>query len=122
MVYAVIISVACVQIGKAFHHRNPLMASTGNALAWAQFLAAILDAKESMKDMALEFLFWIYLINAILLINHEIDSAFWREWELFKLPGGTSGFLALHFPILFLVLYGLVSIERPFRNIPRHAV
>jgi hypothetical protein len=62
--------------------------------------------------MAFEFLFWIYLINAILLINHEIDSAYWREWELFKLPGGISGFLALHFPILFLILYGLVCVER----------
>ena len=65
-----------------------------------------------MMNMTFEFLFWIYLINAILLINHEIDSAFWREWELFKLPGGIGGFLAMHFPILFLILYGLVCIER----------
>lgn len=55
-------------------------------------------------------LFWIYLLNAILLINHEIDSAYWNEWELFRLPGGISGFLLLHFPILFLVLYGLVLV------------
>jgi len=49
--------------------------------------------------MGLKVLFWLYLINAILLINHEIDSAFWKEWELFKLPGGIGGFLILHFPI-----------------------
>jgi hypothetical protein len=55
-------------------------------------------------------LFWIYLLNAILLINHEIDSAYWQEWELFHLPGGITGFLLLHFPILFLVLYGLVLV------------
>jgi hypothetical protein len=30
--------------------------------------------------MAFKILFWIYLINAILLINHEIDSAYWKEW------------------------------------------
>jgi hypothetical protein len=53
-------------------------------------------------------LFWIYLINSVLLINHEIDSAYWREWELFKVPGEIAGFLILHFPLLFLVLYGLV--------------
>ena len=62
--------------------------------------------------MSLKVLFWLYLINAILLINHEIDSAFWKEWELFKLPGGIGGFLILHFPILFLILYGLVLVYR----------
>jgi membrane protein CcdC involved in cytochrome C biogenesis len=55
-------------------------------------------------------LFWIYLINAVLLINHEIDSAYWKEWKLFGLPGEITGFLTLHFPLLFLVLYGLVLI------------
>jgi len=57
-----------------------------------------------------QFLFWLYLINAVFLINHEIDSAYWREWELFRLPGGISGFLIIHFPMLFLVLYGLVLV------------
>lgn len=60
--------------------------------------------------MASTVLFWLYLINAILLIIHEIDSAFWKEWELFKLPGGISGFLIMHFPLLFLILYGLVLV------------
>ena len=62
--------------------------------------------------MAFEILFWIYLINAILLISHEIDSAYWKEWELFNLPGGIGGFLLLHFPLLFLILYGLVCLDR----------
>jgi hypothetical protein len=61
-------------------------------------------------DPVAETLFWVYLINAILLINHEIDSAFWKEWDLFHLPGGISGFLLLHFPILFLILYGLILV------------
>ena len=47
-----------------------------------------------------------------MLINHEIDSAYWKEWELFKLPGGINGFLIIHFPLLFLVLYGLVLVSR----------
>jgi len=58
----------------------------------------------------MQILFWLYLINSILLINHEIDSAYWQEWELFKLPGGIGGFLILHFPILFFILYGLVLV------------
>ena len=49
-------------------------------------------------------LLWLYLTNAVLLINHEIDSAYWKEWELFRLPGGIAGFLLLHSPLLhFLV-------------------
>lgn len=57
-----------------------------------------------------DILFWIYLVNSVLLINHEIDSAYWKEWDLFKLPGGISGFLLIHIPILFFVLYGLVLV------------
>jgi hypothetical protein len=60
--------------------------------------------------MASKILLWLYLTNAILLIIHEIDSAFWKEWELFKLPGGIGGFLIMHFPLLFLILYGLVLV------------
>ena len=57
-----------------------------------------------MKDI----LFWLYLVNSVLLINHEIESAYWHEWKLLKLPGDITGFLIVHFPLLFLVLYGLV--------------
>ena len=59
-----------------------------------------------------EFLFWIYLVNSVLLINHEIDSAYWKEWDLFGLPGGIAGFLILHLPLLFLILYGLALVSQ----------
>ncbi|UCE14257.1 MAG: hypothetical protein JSV04_03535 [Candidatus Heimdallarchaeota archaeon] len=59
-----------------------------------------------------EFLFWIYLINAIFLTIHEIESAYWQEWKMFKLKGGITGFLILHFPVLFLFLYGLVLVSQ----------
>ena len=49
---------------------------------------------------------WVYLANAVLLILHEIDSAYWREWELFRIPGGIALFLALHVPLLSVVLLG----------------
>jgi hypothetical protein len=57
-------------------------------------------------------LLWLYITNATLLITHEIDSAFWKEWELFRLPGGISGFLLLHLPMIFFILLGLVWILR----------
>jgi len=58
-----------------------------------------------------DLLFWLYLINAVLLICHEIDSAYWKEWEMFKLPGGEGFFVLLHFPLVFVVLYGLVLLR-----------
>jgi hypothetical protein len=57
-----------------------------------------------------EILFWLYLTNAVLLIVHEMDSVYWKEWDLFGLGGGGTGFLALHLPLLFLGLYGLVLV------------
>lgn len=57
-------------------------------------------------------LFWLYMINATLLINHEIDSAYWKEWELFRLPGGPGGFIIIHLPLVFLILLGGVWVSR----------
>jgi hypothetical protein len=57
-----------------------------------------------------EVVFWLYLVNSVLLIDHEIDSAYWKEWDLFKLPGGITGFLIIHLPLVFLVLYGLILV------------
>lgn len=64
--------------------------------------------------MNYEFLFWIYLFNAVILIVHEIDSAYWQEWKLMtpKDDNGINGFLLLHIPMIFLILYGLVLISK----------
>ncbi len=60
-----------------------------------------------MKIIAL-----FYILNATLLILHEIESAFEKEWEILKLPGKITGFLILHIPIIFLFFYGLLEIEK----------
>ena len=57
-------------------------------------------------------LFWLYFCNTVLLIVHEIDSAYWKEWELFHLPGGIAGFLILHIPMLAIILYGLIEVRQ----------
>jgi len=59
-----------------------------------------------------DLLLWLYLANSVLLINHKIDSAYWKEWELFKLPGGITGFLLIHFPLLLIILGGLILVSR----------
>jgi hypothetical protein len=53
-----------------------------------------------------------YVINSTLLIVHEIDSAYQEEWVLFKIPGGINFFLLLHVPLVLLILYGLLELER----------
>ncbi|MBI4774503.1 MAG: hypothetical protein HY788_10045 [Deltaproteobacteria bacterium] len=97
---------------------QPILAAGYNAgtlQPWCEdrfktFLRSLFGADE--ESLMAEFLFWLYLINAVLLINHEIDSAYWKEWELFGLPGGEAGFLLMHFPLLLFILYGLVLVSR----------
>jgi hypothetical protein len=56
-------------------------------------------------------LVWLYLINTVLLIVHEIDSAYWHEWKLFKLPGEITGFLLIHIPLVLIILWGLLELS-----------
>jgi hypothetical protein len=48
----------------------------------------------------------VYMVNLALLITHEIDSAYWQEWNLFGLPGGIQLFLILNLILLLIALYG----------------
>lgn len=54
----------------------------------------------------------IYIVNTSLLLLHEIESAYEKEWEILNLPGNISGFLMLHIPILLILLFGLIEIEK----------
>ena len=65
-----------------------------------------------------DILLWIYLFNAILIIMHEIDSGYWKEWELFRMKGGITFFLLLYIPLLFVVLYGLTDKKNGFGKNP----
>ncbi len=47
-----------------------------------------------------------YALAAALLGAHEVDSGFWREWELLRMPGGPDLFVALHVGLFLLVLWG----------------
>lgn len=58
----------------------------------------------------------LYLINAALLITHEIDSGYWTEWELLHLPGGIQFFLILNLGLVLLVLYGLATLVQQKRS------
>ncbi len=49
----------------------------------------------------------VYLLNLALLATHEIDSAYWKEWELLGLPGEIQTFLVLNFVVLLVAFVGL---------------
>ena len=53
-----------------------------------------------------------YILNSTLLLLHEIESAYEKEWEIRKLPGKITGFLFLHIPIILIIFYGLLEIEK----------
>jgi len=57
-------------------------------------------------------LFWIYLVNATIIIVHELDSVYWKEWALFNMPGGIQFFLLIHFPLIGAILYGLILVHQ----------
>ena len=59
-----------------------------------------------------EVLLWIYILNATLETVHEIDSAYWKEWQLFKLPGGIAFFLGLHIILVFKIIAGRIWLGR----------
>ncbi len=56
-----------------------------------------------------------YILNATLLLLHEIESAYEKEWEILKLPGKITAFLVLHIPIILILFYGILEIENDSR-------
>lgn len=53
-----------------------------------------------------------YILNATLLLLHEIESAYEKEWEILIIPGRITFFLILHIPIILVIFYGLLEIEK----------
>lgn len=54
----------------------------------------------------------LFILNATILLLHEIESSYEREWEMLHLPGKIEGFLLLHIPIILLFFFGVLEINR----------
>ncbi|WP_428806921.1 DUF6713 family protein [Vibrio lamellibrachiae] len=63
-----------------------------------------------------------YLATMSLLILHQIDAAYWKEWEMFYLPGGIQGFLFFNLLILPILLIGYKSIIISGENSVRYSM
>ena len=63
----------------------------------------------------MDLLFWTYLINATILIIHEMDSAYWQEWKLIypNDQNSINGFLILHIPMIIAILLGWYVLNEP---------
>ncbi|AZZ91427.1 hypothetical protein EUZ85_12050 [Hahella sp. KA22] len=59
-----------------------------------------------------------YLTTLCLLIFHQIDAAYWKEWEMFQLPGGVQGYLIFNMLALPALLYGYRQGLLKKRNAP----
>lgn len=53
---------------------------------------------------------WSYLVTLSLLIVHQIDAAYWHEWDMFLVPGGIQFFDIFNLMIIPLLLLGLRAV------------
>jgi hypothetical protein len=52
----------------------------------------------------------VYIVTLSLLITHQIDAAYWREWEMFLVPGGVQFFDIFNLAIVPVLLVGFKSV------------
>lgn len=52
----------------------------------------------------------LFLLNSTVLLTHQIDAAYWHEWNLFHLPGGNQLNLILNLPIIALLLLAFLQV------------
>jgi hypothetical protein len=64
----------------------------------------------------------LYILTATLLVAHQIDSAYWREWRLFGIPGGIQVFVLLNVVLILPFLVGLTRVAKEARGGPVFAL
>ncbi|MFF8818411.1 DUF6713 family protein [Leucobacter sp. NPDC015123] len=57
------------------------------------------------RDMPLA-IYRCYETSFLALIIHQIDAAYWQEWDMFGVPGGVQGFLVLNALAVGAILFG----------------
>ena len=55
-------------------------------------------------------------LNLAILATHQVDAAFWHEWEVFGVPGGIHFFLVFNVIAVFALALGLVTIAAQRRG------
>lgn len=57
-----------------------------------------------------------YLTTLSLLIFHQIDAAYWQEWQMFHLPGGIQGYLVFNIAVLPFLLIGYANVIKGHKS------
>ncbi len=52
----------------------------------------------------------LYVLNFSLLATHQVDAAYWHEWDVFGVPGGLPFFLVFNLVAVALLAVGLGSV------------
>jgi hypothetical protein len=52
----------------------------------------------------------IVILNIALVFTHQVDAAFWHEWDMFGLPGGIQLFNIFNLVIFVVVLACFVQV------------
>ena len=58
----------------------------------------------------------LYVMNVALLTTHQADAAYWREWDVFGVPGGLPFFLAFNVGAVLVLAAGLVRVAEGTRS------
>lgn len=58
----------------------------------------------------------VIVVNIALLITHQIDAAYWHEWDMFRLPGGIQLFNVLNVLIFMFILGCFVTVIQRTRS------
>jgi hypothetical protein len=52
----------------------------------------------------------LYVLELSLLATHQVDAAYWHEWDVFGVRGGITFFLVFNLVAMFLLGTGLVLV------------
>ena len=52
----------------------------------------------------------IVVLNLSLLITHQVDAAYWHEWEMFLIPGGIQFFDIFNLVVFVILLACFISV------------
>lgn len=52
----------------------------------------------------------MYIATLSLLVTHQIDAAYWKEWEMFRIPGGIQFFDIFNLAVVPVLLVGLRAV------------
>lgn len=88
-VYALFIALSCIRVARLLGRRTPILATTGYALAWAQFAAAICDTVEN------------YALIQLLL------GSLYQQWAAIAWAGATFKFGIIGVGWLYILIGGL---------------